>query len=164
MEVWDGRGRRFIGLEECEFRYRESVFKREPRFAVLGAVFRFERGEAAALRSVSKKIIAIRERKYKPGLLCPGSFFKNVLVNDISRESLSLIDRSKIIDGKIPAGWLLEQVGAKGVSRGKIRIADFHGNLLVNEGGGKEEDARRLARIFKAKVKKKICICLSQEV
>ena len=57
----------------------------------------------------------IRTKKYVPGLACPGSFFKNVLVANISKTALQKIDETKIIDGKIPAGYLLEQVGAKGL-------------------------------------------------
>lgn len=164
VEIWDGRERRWLQARECEFGYRESVFKREPQFAVLRAEFWFGRGEAADLRRKSREIIKTREKKYKPGLLCPGSFFKNVLVRHISRESLLLIDRSKVIDGKIPAGWLLEQVGAKGMSRGKIRIADFHGNLFVNNGNGAACDVKKLAEMLKKKVTKKFGIKLEEEI
>lgn len=116
------------------------------------------------LEAKSREIIQMREKKYKPGIRCPGSFFKNVLVKDVSKKSLALVDASKIIDGKIPAGWLLEQVGAKRMREGGVYIADFHGNLLVNDGKGTEKDVRKLARKLKEMVKAKFGIELEEEI
>lgn len=149
--------------EDCEFQYRESIFKKKP-LIILRAVLKFKKRDSAELRKTSQDIIRIRLKKYKPGLRCPGSFFKNVLVKDISKKSLKLIDRNKIIDGKIPAGYLLEAVGAKGRRAGDIQIADFHGNLFINIGRAKAADVKKLARILRSKVKRKFGISLEEEV
>ncbi len=95
---------------------------------------------------------------------CPGSFFKNVLVSEISQRALKRIDPSKIIEGKIPAGYLLEQVGARGMSVGGIVIADFHGNLFINRRRGTAQDVRKLARILREKVRRKFGIELQEEI
>lgn len=163
VEVFDDRGKRWISNKECQFFYRESIFKQEA-LVILRAVLKFKKGDSVELRKASRDIVRIRLKKYKPGLRCPGSFFKNVLVKDISRKSSKLIDRNKIIDGKIPAGYLLESVDAKGRRVGDIQIADFHGNLFINIGRAKAADVRGLARILKSEVKNKFGISLKEEV
>ena len=121
-----------------------------------------------ALNKISKDIIKLREKKYKPGLLCPGSFFKNIIIKDLKsivrKKLLSKIDNSKIMYGKAPAGYLLEEVGAKGMSSGNVRIAQHHGNLIYNAGGGKARDIRKLSRILKDRVSRKFGVRLEEEV
>ncbi len=160
----DKQGRRkWIKNSECHFKYRESVFKHKPHL-VLRIELAFKRGSRSRLKKISGNIVKIRGKKYRPGLKCPGSFFKNVLVADISRDSLRSVDKKKIIDGKIPAGYLLEEVGAKGVKVGGVRVADFHGNLIMNAGKAKAIDAKKLAGILKRRVRRKFGIKLEEEV
>jgi UDP-N-acetylmuramate dehydrogenase len=163
VEIWDGKSRRWLGRAQCRFRYRESLFKEKP-YLVLRALLKFRRGDPKKLTQISQDIIRKRLRKYKRGLRCPGSFFKNVLVGEVSKHSLEQIDRSKIIERKIPAGYLLEQVGAKGMRVGGIVIAKFHGNLFINRNHGTAQDVRRLARILKARVRRKFGIGLEEEI
>jgi UDP-N-acetylmuramate dehydrogenase len=163
VEVWDGKKRRWIPKRECVFAYRESIFKKRP-FLVLRVRLKFKKGNATELKKISRNIIEMREKKYKPGIKCPGSFFKNVLVKDVSPRSLAIIDQAKIIEGKIPAGYLLESVGSKGMRVGGIAIAGFHGNLFVNKGRAKAADVRKLAGILRKRVYKKFGITLEEEV
>lgn len=162
VEIWNGRRRRWLAQPDCRFRDRETVFKEKP-FLVLRAVLKFQRGEAKALQRTSHDIIRRRLLKYKPGLRCPGSFFKNILVSEVSERSLDLIDRTNIIEGKIPAGYLLEQVGAKGMRVGGIVIAKFHANLFINQNQGTAADVRKLVRILKNRVRKKSGIALGKK-
>jgi len=168
VEIWDGKKKRWLKNKDCSFDYRESVFsaqgkKRKP-YIILRAVLKFKKGGKEKLQKISREIIKIRAKKYKPGLRCPGSFFKNVPVKKISRKSLKLINKAKIIEGKIPTGYLLEEVGAKGMRMGGIEIADFHGNLFMNRGNGTAKEAKRLADILKRRVRKKFGILLEEEV
>lgn len=163
VEIWDGKVRRWLGGTACLFRYRESLFKRRP-YVVLRVVLKLKRGSRTKLAAISRGIIETRLRKYRPGLRCPGSFFKNVLVGEISKKSLGLVDRSKIIDGKIPAGYLLEAVGACGLSCGGISVAGFHGNLVMNDGRGTAKEVRKMASILKGRVRRRFGIELREEV
>jgi UDP-N-acetylmuramate dehydrogenase len=163
VEVWDGSRLRFLARRECDFAYRESIFKKKP-LVLLRVALAFRRGRRAALRRVSREIIRVRRKKYRPGLRCPGSFFKNVLVKEVSKASLGRIDRGKIIEGKIPAGYLLEKAGAKGTRVGGIVIAPFHGNLFINRGGATARDVRRLARNLKRRVRRRFGIRLEEEI
>ncbi len=163
VEVWDGKKRYWIKNDACVFGYRESIFKHKP-LLVLRTELEFKRGNREELAMVSKKIIKTRNKKYKPGIKCPGSFFKNVLVKDVSRSAMKRVDRAKIIDGKIPAGYLLQNAGAKGMRVGGIRIPDFHGNLFENMGHATARDVHSLADILRKRVKTKFGITLEEEV
>ena len=163
IEILDGGTKRWLKNKDCRFHYRESIFKEGP-YIVLRAVLKFKKSNPDKLEKISNNIIKIRLKKYKPGLRCPGSFFKNVLVAEAPKKSLALIDQNKIIDGKIPAGYLLEEVAAKGMRCGGIQIADFHGNLFINGGSAKAADVQKLARILKNRVKKKFRIILNEEI
>jgi len=163
VEILDGKNKRWLTGGECSFAYRESIFKERP-YIVLRTVLKFQKGDPGELKKTSKNIIQVRLKKYKPGLCCPGSFFKNVLVKDVPHQALKLIDPNKIMGGKIPTGYLLEKVGARGMRRGGIKIADFHGNLFINDGRARAADVKSLSRILKSKIKRKFGINLEEEV
>ena len=155
--------RKWLTNAQCGFEYRHSALKERPCL-ILRVVLKLKKGDEKRLEKISKDIIKIREKKYRPGIQCPGSFFKNVLVKDVSKKSLGLVDKSKIIEGKIPAGYLLEEVQAKGMREGGVRIADFHGNLLMNTGGGTAKDVKKLAGRLKKMVWEKFGIRLQEEI
>lgn len=163
IEIWDGQKRRWLKNKDCHFRYRESVFKEKP-YVLLRAVLKFKKGNRRDLKKTSQNIIKTRLKKYPVNLKCPGSFFKNVLIKEISSKVFKKIDKNKVIEGKIPAGYLLEQVGAKGMSFGGVRVSDFHGNLIVNTGKAESKDVRKLADVLKKKVKSKFGILLQEEI
>ena len=163
VRIFDGQKVRQISRSDCQFAYRDSIFKHQPWF-VLSATLQFKKGDSHELQKISQNIIKIRRKKYKPGLRCPGSFFKNVLVTEVSSKALKKIDEQKIIQGKIPAGYLLEEVGARGKNLGGISIALFHGNLLINNGRGTYLEVRKMASRLKQLVKKRFGITLEEEV
>lgn len=163
VEVFDGMRFFLLSKKECHFAYRESIFKNKEWF-LLRTHFSFKLGRKEELRKTARDIIKLRLKKYQPGLRCPGSFFKNILVKDLSRVTLGRLDKAKIIDGKVPAGYLLESVGARGMHVGGIRVADYHGNLLVNDGKGTFKDVKSLAGRLKSRVRKKFGIELKEEV
>ena len=94
VEILDGKKKRWLNNKDCDFYYRESIFKKKP-YIVLRAVLKFEKGNAEELKKSSRDIIKIRFKKYKPGLRCPGSFFKNVLVKEVSKKSLIYLSQSR---------------------------------------------------------------------
>ncbi|OHA59639.1 MAG: UDP-N-acetylenolpyruvoylglucosamine reductase [Candidatus Vogelbacteria bacterium RIFOXYD1_FULL_46_19] len=163
VEIFDGQVIRWVDRVTCRFNYRDSIFKYKP-WLVLGVKFKLTKGNTETLTKKSRQIIKIRQAKYKPGLACPGSYFKNPLVSKVSARSLKLVDPTKIIDGKIPAGYLLEVVGAKGLKQGQMAVVDFHGNLIMNLGGGTASDAKKLATRLKQKVQDRFGITLEEEV
>ncbi len=172
VEIFNGRVRQWIPKSACGFGYRESVFSAKGgsasggkgRWVILQALFLLEKGKQSELKEASKHIIRERLKKYPPTLRCPGSFFKNPLVAGVSKSALKMINRRKVIDGKIPAGYLLEEVGARGMRAGGIRVAHYHGNLFINMGNGTVKDVKKLARILRKRVKRKFGVILEEEV
>ena len=50
----------------CEFRYRESIFKRKKDWVILSATLRLDPANADHLRAASESILKIRNAKYPP--------------------------------------------------------------------------------------------------
>lgn len=163
VRIWDGRKLRRLKKAQCRFAYRESVFK-EKDWLVLAAEFRLRREKEKNLAAISRRIVKLRDSKYRPGLRCPGSFFKNVLVKDVSKKLLAKIDPVKIISGKIPAGYLLERAGACGMKTKHLEVASHHGNLIINRGAATTREVKALARRLKNRVFQKFGIWLEEEV
>lgn len=154
----------WIPKTACHFEYRGSIFKKKP-WAILRAVFMLKKGDARELQKKSREITALRRKKYKPGLRCAGSIFKNIPVKSpLGKKLIKKIPTEKIIGGKISAGYLLESVGAQGLRRGGISVAKHHGNLIVNNGRGTAYEARALIEKLKKRVRKKLGITLEEEV
>lgn len=149
--------------DECEFEYRGSIFKKND-YIILEVIFKLDIGKSKDLRKEADEILEKRLIKYPKGIKCPGSFFKNLVADQLSKEVLSKIPKEKIVYGKLPAGSLLEEVGAKGDKLGDIEIADYHANLFVNKGSGKAADFYALAKKYTQKVKEKYGIILEPEV
>jgi UDP-N-acetylenolpyruvoylglucosamine reductase len=58
---------------------------------------------------------------------------------------LERIPAAFIREDKIPAGRLLQAVGANGSRHGGAQVADYHGNLFINAGGATARDLLALA-------------------
>ena len=165
VKIFNGKDLRWLSKKDCAFRYRESIFKKKPSWVILETKFVLKNGSNFDLIKKSKEIIALREKKYKPNIRCAGSIFKNILAaSPAGRRLKNKIPPDKIIKGKIPAGYLLEQVGAKGMRIGGISVANHHGNLIVNNGRGTAKDAKTLIEVLKNKVKNHYGTELEEEV
>lgn len=149
--------------DECGFDYRDSIFKRNG-YIILEVSFKLELGESKDLRKAADEVFEKRLVKYPQGIRCPGSFFKNLVADKLPKDILSSIPKEKIVYGKVPAGSLLEMVGAKGDRLGDIEITSYHANLFVNIGNGKASDFYNLAKKYALKVKEKFGITLEPEV
>jgi UDP-N-acetylmuramate dehydrogenase len=74
------------------------------------------------------------------------------------------VPATAVREGKVPAAWFLEQVDAKGMSRGDIHVAAYHANLIYNAGAGTAADLRALIRELKERVTRRFGIDLEEEV
>ena len=163
VKAFNGRVVKVLDKKMCLFGYRDSIFKKNGQI-ILEGEFIFEKGSKEFLKRISLDTISLRLQKYPQGIKCPGSFFKNIEAGKLAKKTLEKIPKDKIIYGKIPAGYLMETVGAKGKVKGSIKIADHHGNLIVNLGAGKASDFHTLAFDYAEKVEKKYGIKLEPEV
>lgn len=190
IELATGEERTFNNTE-CDFGYRNSVFKKELRDKYLitnvrlrlskqpklntsyGAINSLleEKGiDNPGIADVSNAVIEIRQSKLPdPAKLGnAGSFFKNPVVDKIDFEGLKL--NFSGIPGyinanavKIPAAWLIEQCGWKGKRFGAVGVHDKQPLVLVNYGNGTGEELKNLAEDIKTSVADKFGIKLEAE-
>lgn len=164
VRFFDGSGVRVFDHAACEFAYRESIFKRHKNWIVFSVLLELARGERDALRRKADEILAVRNEKYPPTMKCAGSIFKNLLLREIGPEVRERIPASVVREGKVPSAWFLEQAGAKGMRRGGIHVADYHANLIYNDGGGRSADLAALIQELKLRVERMFGLRLEEEV
>lgn len=182
---------RVYSVEECEYAYRSSIFKRPENKSVFVTYVRFRlskeerymldygtirqelaRYPAPTLPIVRKVIIEIRESKLPDPKVMgnAGSFFMNPIV---AKEKLEALQRDypripyyELPDGrvKIPAGWMIDQCGWKGKSLGPAAVHDKQALVLVNRGGAKGSDIVALSDAVRASVRDKFGIDIHPEV
>ena len=155
---------RVFDNEECQFQYRESIFKRHKDWVIFSSELRLDSGDVHALREAADSILKVRNEKFPVTMKCAGSIFKNLMVKELPADAAAQVPDSAIRDGKVPAAWFLEKVGARGMARGDIHVAAYHANLIYNAGGGTAADLCALIRALKARVAERFGIELEEEV
>ncbi|MBI2022239.1 UDP-N-acetylmuramate dehydrogenase [Candidatus Daviesbacteria bacterium] len=152
-----------LSKDECQFEYRDSGFKRNG-LIILEVELKLPNQDQELLKKEAQEVLEKRLKKYPPGILCPGSFFKNLFINKLPEGVQKQIPKERDYFGKVPAWFFLDEVGAKGDQLGQIKIADFHGNLFINLGEGNAKDFYELAKKYFIKVKEKFGVELEPEV
>lgn len=168
VRYFDGEAVRETDRAGCEFRYRGSIFKRnrlqgEP-WLILSAELRMAPGDAAELQKTSAEILAVRNRKFPPEMKCAGSIFKNLILAELPAATRAEVPADVVKGGKVPSAWFLDQVGARGLFEGGIRVADYHANTVFNAGDGTAAEVRRLVAELKRRVRERYGIDLEEEV
>lgn len=185
--------RRIFQLEDCQFGYRDSVFKRrlKGKVFITSVTLRLTKKHTLNLKygaiqqtladmgvstptikDISKAVIQIRQSKLPdPAELGnSGSFFKNP---ELPAKQFSELQQRfpEIVfyelpnnQVKVPAGWLIEQCGWKGKRVGNTGAHSKQSLVLVNYGGATGEEVWNLAMEIKASVAKKFGISLTPEV
>ena len=176
---------------ECEFGYRDSIFKRKlkGKHIITHVNFRLKkvpefkldygnlkeglkRFEQVDLKSIRQSVINIRNSKLPDPdeFGNSGSFFKNPVVHSekakrINEEYLEM-PSYKISDEevKIPAAWLIETAGWKGKRVGDAGVHERQALVLVNYGNASGEEIINLATQIQSSVKKQFDIELEMEV
>lgn len=178
----------------CRFGYRESIFKNElkDQYFIVQVVYRLSKSnhklnlEYGAIRDVlrmmnitnptirdiSDAVIAIRKSKLPdPEVIGnAGSFFKNPVITPEHYSQIASVYPDivsyKQQDGmvKIPAGWLIEKAGFKGLKKGHIGVHKDQALVLVNYGGGTGQEILLLAEEIQEKINSMFSIKLNPEV
>jgi len=180
-------------LNDCEFGYRESVFKKKYKnqFVILDVTFRLNKVphynisygaiaeelkkmhvEELNIKAISDAVINIRTSKLPDPKVIgnAGSFFKNPEINSHELHELTRINSdipSYKINGdtfKIPAGWLIEQCGWKGYRNGDAGCYKNQALVLVNYDNAKGSEILNLSEEIKKSVHNKFKILLETEV
>jgi UDP-N-acetylmuramate dehydrogenase len=164
VRFFDGAAVHSFDHDQCAFRYRESIFKARKEWIIFKTVLDLEPASAAELERISADIVAVRNQKFPPTMKCAGSIFKNFLVQELPPTVAGAVPAPVVREGKIPAAWFLEQIGAKGMRRGGIQVADYHANLIYNSGDGTAAELRAVIAELKARVRERFGIEVEEEV
>ena len=174
--------------EECHFEYRESCFKQAlaEKTIIDSVEFKLSKHpnvktDYAPLNSMvedkgvptpqqlSDWVIEVRKSKLPDPAELPnaGSFFKNPVISIVQFERFI----SKHPDApnypqsdgvKLPAGWLIDQLGLKGKAFGPVSVHKNQALVLINNGGAGVDVSFAAAEV-KRLVKDKYGIELEQE-
>ncbi len=179
--------------KDCEFGYRESVFKKKHKgqFIILNVTFRLQKQpvfhtqygaieqelnrmqiQDLSIKSISDAVINIRTAKLPDPAVTgnAGSFFKNPIIPQALFEKLKTSYPS--LPGypsanneiKIAAGWLIENTGWKGYRNGDAGCYDKQALVLVNYGDANGSDIYSLSQSIIESVQEKFGITLEREV
>jgi len=188
VDIETGKHKEFTN-KECEFGYRESIFKRTGRYVITSVVFRLSKSftykekyidlsrelqgnESPTLSQVRDAIVKIRTRKLPDPLVLPnaGSFFKNPVLTTEGKDALlkKLIDAPIYIVGdnsfKTSAAFLIEKAGFKGIRRGMVGTYENHALVIVNYGTKNGKEIADFASEIQGEVLKQFDIKLEPEV
>ncbi|MGL5682276.1 MAG: UDP-N-acetylmuramate dehydrogenase [Marinifilaceae bacterium] len=181
-----------INASQCEFGYRDSIFKREwkNQFIITYVHFKLskrpelkieyggvaaklqELGGEPTLSKVREAIIEIRKEKLPEVSEYPnaGSFFMNPVVDrDVAERLKCTYPHMPCYDineqqVKLAAGWLIDQVGWKGKSIGRAGIHAKQALVIINLGDATGNEIAHLANEVKKSVFMKFGIFITPEV
>ncbi|HSW68581.1 MAG TPA: UDP-N-acetylmuramate dehydrogenase [Gammaproteobacteria bacterium] len=196
LEAWDllNNEIRIFKREDCQFAYRESIFKHlyKNRFSILSVSFclhkqpefHIEYGDIRktleimqvkdlSVKAISDAVIHIRRSKLPDPkeLGNAGSFFKNPFVSpdhftqlQKTFPNIPSFPAENTDLIKIPAGWLIEQCGWKGKRFGDVGVYEKQALILVNYHAGKGSAILELAQNIQKSVQEKFSVELVPEV
>ena len=178
----------------CQFGYRDSIFKRALKHKVVithvslrlkkenyqlntsyGVIEKLLESKGISTpnpKEVANAVIDIRTTKLPDPkhLGNAGSFFKNPIVNhdQFSQLKSSFPDIPHYAQPnqnyKIPAAWLIEQVGLKGIREGNVGTHKNHALVLVNYGTASGHEIKAFSQMVQQMVEKRFDIHLQPEV
>ena len=179
---------------ECEFDYRNSVFKNKlkGKYIITSVTFKLTKKNhilntaygviekelegknilSPTIKDISNAVIAIRKSKLPdPKTLGnSGSFFKNPVITQqefevfIAKYPEAPNYKVSYNEIKVPAGWLIEQAGFKGKQYGDAGVHEKQALVLVNHGNATGKEIWDLAMKIKTTVKEKFGIEINPEV
>jgi UDP-N-acetylmuramate dehydrogenase len=182
-----------FSLNDCEFGYRESVFKRKYKgqFVIASVTYRLNKRpvyhtgygainqelekmgvQELSIRAISQAVINIRSAKLPDPKEVgnAGSFFKNPAVDKNQFVQLQRLYPSVPFFPfdderiKVPAGWLIEQCGWKGYRKGDAGCYTKQALVLVNYGTATGKEIYALSEEILQSVKTKFGVTLEREV
>lgn len=180
--------------EDCNFGYRESIFKHEAKdkYIITSVTFKLTKQNhkintsygdilkeleknnisTPTIKDVSNAVIAIRQSKLPDPkeLGNSGSFFKNPIISrDHFEKVKALFPDVKHYDVsseqvKVPAGWLIEQAGFKGIRVGDAGVHKNQALVLVNYGNATGQEILSLSKEIQKTILDKYTIAIEAEV
>ncbi len=149
---------------QCDFEYRNSIFKKNVQYIIIRIVFQFVSGDKKQIQNVMQEIIAKRNTKQMQDIKSAGSFFVNPTVDEKVQKMFEQDTGKKSHDGRVPAGWLLDGCGIFQKRIGDIQAGVEHANYFINMGEGTAEQVIQLSAVAKTRVRDEFDVHLREEV
>jgi len=149
---------------QCGFIYRGSIFKTN-KDIILEAELKLKKGRRTESQKLIKKYLDHR-RLTQPVGYSAGSVFKNASFQKLSQICLKTYPQLQTFkeSGIIPAGWLIENAGLKGLKIGGAQISEKHANFIINRGRAKAKDVLALIKTIKKIVKRRFGLKINEEI
>ncbi|PKR81090.1 UDP-N-acetylenolpyruvoylglucosamine reductase [Brumimicrobium salinarum] len=192
VEIKTGKLREFTHAE-CQFGYRESVFKKalKDQYVITSVSYRLSKNpklntsygaietelqkkgiDQPTIKDVSNAVISIRKSKLPnpKEIGNAGSFFKNPVILKTHHEELRKVHPEipaypvSKTEVKVPAGWLIDQAGWKGKTFNNYGVHKKQALVLVNYKDAKGADIVALSNEIIADIITKFNIKLEREV
>jgi UDP-N-acetylmuramate dehydrogenase len=141
VELIRGAALKKIKKDEGGFAYRKSGLERD---IVVGATFRFLKGDKEEMMRVRKELLIRRKESQPVNLPNAGSIFKNP-------------------PGTF-AAKLIQECGLKGTKHGGAEISDRHANFIVNKENASANDVLELIKLVRQRVFEMFAMKLDLEV
>jgi UDP-N-acetylmuramate dehydrogenase len=149
----------WLDQAECQFGYDQSRFQTSHEL-ILEVEFALDHGDVEKSRALIKEATEYRAKTQPVGEPSSGCVFQNVLNSDQLRHQFpEFAERTHV-----PAGFLIDQAGLKGLRVGDIEVSQVHAAFMVNKGHGSSQDLAKLISEVKATVKSKFGVDLREEV
>ena len=180
-----------FSVSDCAYGYRTSRFKTDwkGQYIITAVVYRlrklpifhlsyghlqarFGENETITLEGVRREIIAVRQSKLPDPELYgnAGSFFVNPVISEAHFQQLvkdyPAMPHYRLSEEvvKVPAAWLIEQCGWKGVARGGAAVHDKQCLVLINKCNATAADIVDLAAAVCQSVSERFGITITPEV
>ncbi len=153
--------------DEVQFDYRHSVFKTPERAhdVILDVTLLLREGDRAEAMGQLEKNLSGRKASQPLGSSSAGCMFKNFTYVDAADiVKLDAVPEEFKTRKRIPAGWIIDQLGLKGTRIGDAMVSDVHGNFLVNKGAATADQIVQLIALIKSRVRSDVGVQLHEEV
>jgi UDP-N-acetylmuramate dehydrogenase len=143
VRVMDAKGTiRSIERERLDFGYRSSPFANDE--CVVEASFRLTADSRERIKSDMDDVWGQRCEKHPMDFPSAGSIFKNT--------------------SGVPCWKRIDEAGLRGLAIGGARVSEKHANFIINTGGARADDVKRLIDRVKKDVRAVTGVTLEEEV
>ena len=132
-----------INKEECNFSYRDSIFKKNKNFIILSAKFILDYKNKEEMLNIIKENMIKRNTSQPLNYPNAGSVFRNLI--------------------GYSAGKLIEDAGLKNYHINGAYVSDKHANFIINKDNASSEDIIELIEYIQKEISEKYNIKLKLE-
>lgn len=138
VEIWRNGATIILSNNECGFMYRGSAFKANRQDVILRVWFKLKKVDQKQIMLKMQEYLLLRQGKF-PAFPSAGSFFKNIKLADWQGDK-KILPEIFLQRGSVPVGYLVDQVGMRGFAVGGAKVAEEHGNFIINYDKAEQND------------------------